>query len=206
MPSHSSAWKRKLMYHLARTLGIKSHRALGAKKGGGGAGPVPRETPGFQETPRPVRRAAGTGPPGWPCHLPGPSCPWRSCRRAEGQHSTPGSLLSLRDPGTAGTADRRPLLPGPPRALGGTAAVPASGLDRREPTTAIALLRGQSGVESHVCWSAQPGLWAVLGSDAKSTLHHLATPVKIPKRSCLKMGKNHAASLQVFVRNATGTQ
>lgn len=67
--------------------------------------------------------------------------------------------------------------------------------------TAIALLRGQSGVASHVCWSAQLGLQPVLGSDAKSTLHHLATPVKIPKLPCVKMGKNHAAGLQAFVRN-----
>lgn len=58
------------------------------------------------------------GHQGWPCHLPGPSCPWRSCWRAEGQHSTPGSLLSLRDPGTAGTANRRPLLPGASQSTG----------------------------------------------------------------------------------------
>jgi len=85
--------------------------------------------------------------------------------------------------------------------------VPASGLDRREPTTAITLLRAhQSGVESHVCWSAQLGLRAVLGSDAKSTLHHLATSVKTPKLPHLKIGENHAAGLQAFVRNAIGTQ
>lgn len=85
--------------------------------------------------------------------------------------------------------------------------MPASGLDRREPTTAIALLHAhQSGVESHVCWSAQPGLRAALGSDAKSTLHHLATSVKTPKLPHLKMGENHVAGLQAFVRNAIGTQ
>lgn len=81
--------------------------------------------------------------------------------------------------------------------------MPASGLDRREPMTATALLRGhQSGVESHVCWSAQPGLRAVLGSDAKSTLHHLATPVKTPNLPRLKMGENHAASLQECNRDS----
>lgn len=58
------------------------------------------------------------GHQGWPCHLPGPSCPWRSCRRADRQHSTPGSLLSLRDPGTAGTANRRLLLPGASQSTG----------------------------------------------------------------------------------------
>lgn len=96
MPSRSSAWKRKLVCHSARPLGIRSHRALGAQKGGGGAGPVPRETPGFQETPRPVCRAAGTGPPGMAM-----SPPWAQLSleelpegRGTAQHSGKSALIA----------------------------------------------------------------------------------------------------------------